>query len=148
MADDKQTKLIPPIAAQDFELLGQVCLDFDARPRPGITLKDILVPSYWMTVVPQLKPSCEIRVIPADHAWYAKLLVLSCDRFSANVAVIMYSDFSQKSIVSADQFEVRPTNNNTKHGVFRKADGAVIKGGFMSEKQASDFLGDYVRSAA
>lgn len=141
-------KLIPPLAGQNFTPLGQVCVDYHATPRPGITLKDVLVPSYWLAVANQMKPGCEIRVIPEDNSWYAKLLILSKDNISANVAVIFYSDFSLKSKVSADEFEIRSTQNNTRFSVFRKADGQVLRGGFTSERAASEHLDDYLRAAA
>lgn len=156
MAEDKQVvmdnakpkKHIPPLAGQNFTTLGQVSVDFHATPRTGITLKDILAPSYWMAVANQMKAGCEIRVIPEDNSWYAKLLILSRDNISANVAVIFFSDFSLKSKMDADEFEVRSTQNNTKFGVFRKADNQLLKSGFTSERAANEHLDDYLRAAA
>ena len=148
--EEKVKKLVPPLAGQNFVMLGQVSLDFHATPRVGITLEDILYPFYWGVVASQLKTGCEIRVIPEDNSWYAKLLVLNipADKMYADVALIHFSDLGKKSSFDAGEFEVRPTQNNTRYGAFRKIGNQIIKGGFITEKQANDFLQDYVRAAA
>ena len=143
-----QKKHVPPLAGQDFSTLGHVALDFHARPRAGMTLKEVLAPSYWMAVANNLRPDSEVRVIPEDHSWYAKLLVLSCDHISAHMAVIYYSDLKEKTVLSDEMFDIRPTQNNTKFGVFRKADGQVVKQGFVTDTAAKEYLGDYIRAMA
>lgn len=150
-------KLVPALAGQHFSLLQQVCLDFDARPRIGVTLKDVLNPAYWVAVANQLKPGCEIRVIPEDNTWYAKLLVLGVQRLNdvetqptvgAYVTVVHYADLKPKAKVIVDEYEIRSTNGGTKYGVFRKSDNQIMKGNIHTEKQAQDFLDDLVRSQA
>jgi hypothetical protein len=144
MADAK--KLNPPIPAQNFTMLQQVSLDFAATPRAGATIDDVMEPSYWMTIAHMLKVGSEIRVIPEDNSWYARLLIISVDKISATMGLIMYSDLKKRSTVSEEQFEIRTTHNNTKYGVFRKSDGVAVKQGLATEKQAEDYLSNYVRT--
>lgn len=116
----------------------------------GTTINEILDPQYWAHVAANFKPHDIIEVIPEDGSWYARLIVLTNARLWAKVFLLQKADL-EKALADTpatddETHEVKWMGAIEKHAVIRKADKALIKGGFTTKLEAHTWLDSYLKS--
>lgn len=98
-------------------------------PEHGVTLDDVLSPSYWAHVGRKLRPDDHIWVKPVDRSFVALLLVLDATPNAASLAVL--HKFGIDNVGEADIPDaghmVRWGGPKARYQVVRKSDKAVIE---------------------
>jgi hypothetical protein len=125
---------------------------FSVTPELGTTIKEVLDPTYWRHVAGKLRPRCRIEVLAEDLSYYAELLVLSCDKTWANVAllshVVLIAEEAKKSDkkegeddpFSTELHYVDYVQGASKGRVILKEGNKVVKDGFNSKKLAAEWM--------
>jgi len=99
-----------------------------ATVEPKITMDDILDPSFWAYVEPNIKPYDKIEVRTDDSSFYAELLVLSKGKAWVKCKVISHIELNSETKQSPDaQYEAKWKGPHLKFCVVRKSDGEVIE---------------------
>ena len=116
----------------------------------GITLEQILNPSYWGFMSIQLKPYDQIEARAEDGSWIAYLIVTGSDRTWSRVVVdrvvkLTTGDVSQTQ--AAVQHEVVWKGPQYKYSVIRLADSERIREGFTTKEEAALWLREHERVA-
>lgn len=115
----------------------------------GTAVEDLLEPSFWANVARQLKPNSTIEVHWDDSSRYAELYVISAGRNWAAVTPMRVLELAKPKLPDqADKHRVEFAGPVDKHRVVRITDGAVLRAGFATEREAQTFLDGYLRSVA
>jgi len=119
---------------------------------PGTKVEDMLDVEYWRHIASKFKPYDLIEAITEDGAWYARFIIVSCDRIWAKVHVLEQHDLmaaAKDAPNSAnDDYAVRWKGPIAKYAVIRKSDGAVLKDGFTAQIDGWQFLDSHIKSLA
>lgn len=102
----------------------------------GTTINDVLEPAYWAHVAPKLRPYTRLEVRIDSGEWMLELLVLSCDRTWAKVAVLHRYELApgDEDMPPASKHKVEFKGPHWKWCVIRVADGGVIFKGLEKEQ--------------
>lgn len=147
MAEEAK-KAQPTLTSGRFKLAEGVRNVWAANLEYGLTLEDILAPSYWAFVAPQLTPYDQIEARAEDGSWVAYLIVTGVDRTWARVAVdrVVKLTTSDVSITQAAAHDVVWKGPQLKYTVVRLSDSAKIKEGFKTKDEAAFWLREYERT--
>lgn len=132
---------------------------FSVTPELGTNIKEVLDPKYWAHVAAKLKPRCRIEVLAEDNSYFAELLVVSCDKTWASVALLRYVDLSGSTVkkvedkkpagkegdIVLDEFNtaehyVDYVTGQSKGRVILRDGKSVVKDGFKNKKEAADWM--------
>lgn len=114
----------------------------------GVTVQDILDPSYWALVAREMEPLDHIEVRADDGKWIANLIVRQCERTYAKVhlaSVIEFQENVDLPQVSA-KHKVEFKGGTLKNCVIRIKDDAVLQSGFKTREEADTWLRNYERT--
>lgn len=111
-------------------------------PEQGLTLADILKPSYWVHTAVLLRPGTMIEVAPADMSWFAELYVRSAAANEANMAVIYHVEFDKKPVEDNAECEIKFAGG-AKWRVSRKSDKAVLSENHQTRELAEAWLKEH-----
>jgi len=148
MSDQPKKPRVPVsrmLPAESSREIWSVCAE------KGTTIDEVLSPSYWSTVGPQLRPMALIEVTTDDMAWFAQLLVLSCDRTWARVTMLMYKELTSADLTipaANDEYRVEFKGPHLKHCIIRKKDSAIIKDKIPLLADAHRDLAQYLKTIA
>ena len=150
-ADIKQamTEALPPIAAllaaeiwpRESGVKFQV---WEAVPKEGTPLDNILRPEFWANVSARIKPGSTIIVYPGDGAWYAELVVWDAGQNWARVSH-KHAPLVRPQFVAApgvlDQFEIR-YHPSKAWQVVERASNRVLKDNFPNAEDGRRWILD------
>lgn len=110
-------------------------------------MEDLLRPDFWTNVAAQLKPGDRIEVYPEDGAFFAELLVRSCNRTSAVVLPLRFNDLVGAVEESTDDasFYVK-FRGPRKHCIMRASDDMPIIEDIETKEQAYRELEEYLKT--
>ena len=143
----EKLKVLTPSRITEAEFARVI---WTATPEPNTPIEDLLTPRFWAHVARKFRPGHRIEACPADAAWWAELLVLSCDEHGANVTILRANDLRPKTAAaqavaspaaSPDDFEAKFMGGE-KWCVLRKADRRVIKAKLANEAEALKWIAD------
>lgn len=144
-APAKVLKLTNPRLLQN--LSGYAYLQYVATPEAGVTLEQVLEPSYWADVANRIKPLSRIEVIPDDMSYFAYLVVIDVARNAAKVAVIHHTELSEvESEPAPEQFTVKFHGPHKKFAVLRKEDSSLVKDGFATKELAIRYARQHAKA--
>ncbi len=141
--------------ANRFNLREYRVQDWFVTPEIGTNVEDMLNPEYWAHVAGRMKPLDNIEVYAEDGSFFARLIVLSCNRVQANVQLLFAHKLGgdeavdvTKSVDDSNSLEYGWGGPVGKHRVVRKSDKQIIKDGFTSKQEALDYIRDYSQATA
>jgi hypothetical protein len=110
----------------------------------GVTIDDVLKPSFWAHVAQRFVPfRTYIDVIAEDSSWVARLLVTGADRNWATVHKIYHHQLTEnKQEEPESDFEVNFAPQQ-KWRIIRKSDREVIQKDIANKDEAIKWLKDY-----
>lgn len=137
---------VTALRQKDFGMAQHRRSEFDADLPAGFPLEEIENPKLWVNIARQLRIGDEIRVLPEDHKYYARLVVL----FASGTQVLLKKTVS----VSFDKNEERETRQTQspflvelrgrrRWSIVERATGAVIKDMLPTEADAHKELQEY-----
>jgi hypothetical protein len=127
---------------------------FRAVPPAGTKIEEMLNPAYWAHVAKKFNPHDMIEVVPADGAFYARLIVLSVGHLSMKVqaleCVVLVANPKVEKADAIAQFEVNWGGPNAKWRVLRKSDGAAVTTeSFQTQGDAQEWINkNFMKMAA
>lgn len=132
------------IIAPQFKEAEYIRRVWCASPEQGVTVEDMLVPSFWAHVAKQLRAGDRIEVVAKDGAWFAELFVRSASDNGAKVAVLRAVKLTEEVLaVESEDYEIK-YRGNAKWSVVRKSDKAVLADGQETKEQAAEWLADHL----
>lgn len=132
-------------------LQGYLHNAWDITVERGTVLEDVLDTDYWKHIAVKLRPHDMLHVISEDGTWYARLLVISCDRLWARVFKIEHHDLtaSYKDMpkTQEEEYEVTWTSIG-KYALCKKGCQGLpaLKDGFQTKLEAYTWLEGHLRS--
>jgi hypothetical protein len=113
----------------------------------GVSLDEVLKPSYWAHVATKLPPYTHIEARAEDGSWIAYLIVTGSDRTWARVAVDRVVNLTTKDVAEtqATQHEVKWKGPALKYAVVRLHDDTVVLSGFRQREEAVRALQEHER---
>ena len=144
---------MPKIMEKNFlaaEFARQV---FRITSPAGVSIEEIIDPSYWAHVARRLTPYDIIEVVPEDGAFYARLIVVNTGKLFAKVQIIEKIDLNTPVNVTAaiamNLFDTKYAGPNAKWRVIRKSDNAVVsKEPFGTQQEAEEWLEKNIKDMA
>lgn len=116
-------------------------------PDAGTSLEDVLKPDYWSHVGAKIMQGDRVEILPADGAWYAEALVVSCSRIHVKLAVLMHKVFFEqkkaeegKEAPKKEPFEIAFKGPQRRWSVIRTKDATYVKEGFATKEEAQVWL--------
>ncbi len=149
MSDDKTSA---PLRVGRFAEAEQRRSIYSAVVPTGVTLDDVLAPTYWVHVARRLRPYDRIEVTSEDGAFWAELLVLRSSTTDATVRKIHSADLdpllSQVQGIELDMTRVVHRGQLEKWAVVRTQDGAILRSGMENKSAAIQFATQYEQQQA
>jgi hypothetical protein len=147
-----ETKKQTPLTVSRFQESSYAQNTWFVTAPPHTKVEDLLEVEYWRHVGDKLKPFDEIKAITEDGLWYARFLVVSCDRVWAKVKLLEQHDLSvdmkEIPLSSNDNYSVKWKGPIGKYAVVRKSDGSVLKDGLTTQLDGYQWLDGYIKSLA
>lgn len=120
--------------------------------QPNTKVSDLLDVEFWRHVASKFKPLDIIEAVTEDGLWYARLLVVSCDRVWAKVKLLEEHDLTAEAkempTSSNDDYVVKWKGPLAKYCVVRKSDGITLKDGLTSQLDGLQWLEGHLKSLA
>jgi hypothetical protein len=119
-------------------------------PYAGTTFKDLFDPAYWKHAARRFSPNDEIRAVPEDGSWYARLYVSYASINEVYVQELEYKqlDATDPSQTETEEYEAKWIAPPVRFGVIRKSDKEVIKSGFITREKAAEWMRENLRKKA
>lgn len=104
----------------------------------GVTLEDVLEPSYWAHVASQMQPMDEIKVRTEDGSWVAFLMVKYAERNYVSVVLdrLIKLDREIQMPIQSERHKVDWKGPRLRFCVTRTLDQKRVKEGCMSREEA------------
>lgn len=141
----------PKLNNSAFALSEHAFNQYSAKPEAGVSMEDILEPSYWAHVAVKLKPLDIIHVNAMDGSYYALLQVRSASRIEAVCEVLMHREFKPLTRLAQSEgkeYFARFSSPAAGWQVLRASDKQVIKEGFDNERAALQWLDGHLKALA
>lgn len=124
-------------------------------PEAGVTLQNLLDPTFWSHVSGRMKPMDIVEVFIEDGSAYYRMMVTSCNRIAANLIVLYSKDltaeeqetFNTPVASAANNYEAKWQGPAEKWIVLRTKDKAKVKTGFGSREEAEAHIKDLALAA-
>lgn len=120
----------------------------------GIGIDDVLRPEFWSHVAAKMKPYDIVEVVAEDGAYYAELLVLSCDRLWAKVQVKTFMELNGPQVDPlltsplASGYKVEYKGPTLKHCVIRLSDNEIVQKEIARKADAEVWVAEHVKALA
>lgn len=137
---------------KELQLTQHAQLSYTHAVSESTKFEELLKPDYWAHVAQKFRPHTVITVIPEDGSYWAELLVVSCDRLWARVAVLRHYDLTEvetspeASASGVDAFEIQWKGPTKKHCVVRKSDNAIVNEGIQTKADARLWIDGHVKT--
>jgi len=122
-----------------------------ATVESGASLEEVLKPEYWAHIAREMRPFDHVEARAEDGAWWAHLLVTSCDTMWAKCHVLLHVELEDSMMEGSepdDGLKVEWGNLHTKYRIIRKSDRAVLQDGFATRDDALRARPNYASKAA
>lgn len=114
---------------------------FEHIPEYGVSMEQIMEPSYWVHVARILRPGYEIVVTAPDMSWRGRIMVRGVNSNEVYLGLMSFVSFvDAKDDASFGNYEIKWRGPKARFGVVRKDDGTVIKDGFEVREAAEKWL--------
>lgn len=135
-------KEMPVLMPERFGLSEAKRRDWVADVEAGRTVQDILEPSYWAHIAPQLSAGDHIEARAEDGKWIAFLIVLYCERTYARVVVDRVLEIRENAVATDESIrhKVEWKGPHYKFAVIRIADSQMLQSGFKTREEAAAWL--------
>lgn len=119
-------------------------------PEYGVTLKQVMEPTYWSHVARLLRPGFTVVVTAPDMTWRAELMVRAVGKTEVLMGLIGHAEFGGSVDVTSEDspYEIKWRGPARKFGVIRKEDGAVVKDEFQAKEYAAQWIKNHIASMA
>ncbi len=108
-----------------------------AFPEEGTPYGSIFSDSYWAHRAKDFKAGDKIEVLPDEMHYYAELLVMAAGATWLKVAELCRIQLSPADVTdSKPDYNVAWRGPHRKFALIRTVDGAIIKDGFSTEREA------------
>lgn len=107
-----------------------------ARPRYDDSLQDVLRPEYWRHHCGMLRVDDFIEVVPEGSEWYARLIVVQADQYTAKVKLLQHTNLLDQEMQKESAAGFKADRNGRWWRVIRSADQAVVANGMKDEAEA------------
>jgi hypothetical protein len=141
----------PQLREINFKLKEQAFREWDLLAPHGTKFDDLLEPKYWAAAAKNLKPWVTITVRAEDYSFYAKLLVLYVEKFSAQVAKLEYFEIDKlvtkvdkQALATSEADYLIEFDGKNKWKCIRRQDRAQIFSGHTTKEYAEKALKDYL----
>tara|TARA_Y100000310_G_scaffold320331_1_gene376681 strand:- start:5597 stop:6064 length:468 start_codon:yes stop_codon:yes gene_type:complete len=115
----------------------------------GVTVDDLVVPTFWAHVARHLKPLSEIRADAIDGSFITRMYVTQVGDTWAKVHVWLNTDMRDASVSDDDpNFYVEFPNATDRWCVRRKTDKSIVKSGFTTREDAATWMQGHVAANA
>lgn len=116
--------------------------DWVADVESGRTVEDILQPSYWTHIAPQLQPYDHIEARAEDGKWIAFLIVLFSENNYAQVIVdrVLKIEANADTTSPSAKYKVDWKGPHYKYVVIRVSDDQMLHSGCKTRDEASSWL--------
>lgn len=104
----------------------------------GVTVKDMLDPTFWAHVSNKLVPGDQVEAFAQDGSFYAEFIVLASKHAWVKVELLQLHEFGGKT--KDDGEHLIKWSGGAKWRVIRKADGEVLQSGLQSKELAQEWL--------
>lgn len=154
-----------PLLPTRMKLAEYVRQHWRSTPDGGVTIEQVLEPSFFGHIAKKIALLDIIDVIPLDNSYFAELLVTGKTEDRVTLTLLRYIPLteqtkSQTKRVQAQTKKAEPASPTTeripeedlevvfrgaigKHTVRRKSTKEIIKDGFDSNDEAKSFITDY-----
>lgn len=153
-----------PLLPTRIKLADYVRQHWRSTPDGGITLEQVMEPSFFGHIAKKIALLDIIEVIPQDNSYFAELLVTGKTDDRITVTLLRHVQLdqtkSQTKRVQAQTKKAEPVSSTTeripeedlevvfrgvagKHTVRRKSTKEIVKEGFDSNDEAKAFIMDY-----
>ena len=142
----KRAVVVDPQRMQNAEYLRR---DWVCTAEEGTVVEDLLDPGYWSHVAGGLTMYDHIEVRIDSGEFLLELLVKSCGRNWAQVALLHQHDLTGKVVTgeaATDEFEAQFKGPLRKWCVIRKADNVALNEKMETKAQALDWMSSYERT--
>lgn len=115
------------------------------------TKDDLLNPSFWAHVAQSFRPTDLVEVYRVDGKVFAQLVVMSCDKTWAKMAILQYVDLAKAEKSSLDGMESEymvKLRGPKRWSVIRRADNQILQENLFSESDAKNWLEVYINQKA
>jgi hypothetical protein len=141
--------IVPRFKNAEYErTIYQACVE------AGVAFEEVQNPAFWGHVGEKLRPNDRIEVIAEDGAYFAELLVISCDRLWAKTAVLRFVELSAPDVSAellsplAAGYKVDYKGPHKKHVVIRLSDNEIVKDGIATKAEANGWVSEHVKTLA
>jgi len=145
----EETKRERKLQASRFNLAEHKRNIFHVVPEDGVTLEDVLEPSFWAHISNRLRPTDRIEVYAEDGSYFAELIVREAGHLFAKVQVLRKVDLEGETsgaVASVSGHDVAWKGPHHKWAVVRGKD--VIQGGFDTKEGGFAWLASNSKSLA
>jgi len=144
-------RAVPPCSPNRIKLTGYLHNDWDVTPPRGTEVDDLKNPDWWKHIASSFKPHDHIEAICEDGSWYARFLVVSCDRTWANVHLLEHHDLAAAKFKTRNsEFEDYKVEWTTlgQWTIIKKGNEGMppLKDGFTTRIDALTWLDEHLRT--
>lgn len=118
---------------------------------PGISFDEVMKPQFWAHIAAKLVPNARIEVLSETGEYFAELLVMSCDRTWAKVALLRFVELSAPAgnvEIEAAGYKIEWKGPTRKHVVIRLADNEIIKDELPRKADAELWVREHAKAMA
>ena len=140
---------MPVLMPERMKLAESARRDWVADVEIGRTVEDILHPSYWAHIGPQLSPGDHIEARAEDGQWVAYLYVFYAERTFAYVVLDRLLKIKANEITPQESIKhkVEWKGPHHKFGVVRVADSKMLQADFKTRDEAVTWLRNHERAS-
>lgn len=149
VAEKPETKRELILQPERCNLAEQRRQDWVVDAEEGTSIDDIMKPVYWSHLAQHFVPYDHVEVRLETGEWIAELIVTQVGRNWAQMFMANIHDLVGKKPETSGTSETHKVvykGPHKKHCILRVVDGALIKEGISSSKDAHTELENYLRS--
>ena len=112
----------------------------------GVTVEDVLRPTFWSHYTKNLKPGDDIDVVCEDATWRAILWVMFVGTTEVKTEVFIHKEFGLLAGVTSmsDDYDVVWKGPVLNYAIINKANGEIVKDKLMPKSEAFNYLRKYL----
>ena len=151
--DTKATKpkkaSLVPIGLREFGTQAHLYGQFNAFVPDGTTKEQITDPKLWVNVASRLKAGSEIRVMPEDLSFVARLVVIYQLGSEVRLGMESYTEFGAADVDTPDErYQVVPYGAQGKYAVKDTKEDKLVFKAIGTRSQAYRQIEEHIRALA
>jgi len=140
---------VTPIGLREFGTQAHTYAQFNAYVPDGTTKDDLINPKLWVNVAARLKMGSEIRAMPEDLSFVARLVVLYQLGSEVRLGLESFTEFGATDVESPDErYQVVPYGAQGKYAVKDTADNKLLFKSIATRSQAYRQIEEHIRALA